>query len=46
MDAPLKTLCQLGGWRDHDTLVNCYQQPDSSAMRAALEGRSDGSRVG
>ena len=39
MDQPLKVVCLLGGWRDHDTLLSCYQRPDESTMRTALEAR-------
>ena len=45
MDHPLKVVCQLGGWRDHDTLLNCYQRPDEGAMREALEARGKESDV-
>jgi len=37
--AALKDLCALGGWKDHNTILSCYQQPDSAAMRLALENR-------
>ena len=37
--ASLKDLCALGGWKDHNTILKCYQQPDPGAMRAALESR-------
>jgi integrase len=36
---PLKDLCALGGWKDHQTLLTCYQRPDAVTMRAALEQR-------
>jgi hypothetical protein len=36
---PLKDLCQLGGWRDPQTVLRCYMQPDVDTMRAALEQR-------
>jgi integrase len=38
-DVPLKFLCDLGGWRDPDTVVRCYQRPDEEALRAALSRR-------
>ena len=25
MDQPLKVVCQLGGWKTHETLLECYQ---------------------
>jgi hypothetical protein len=33
---PLKNLCYLGGWKEP---LKCYQRPDESTMREALEGR-------
>jgi len=35
----LKDLCALGGWKDHNTILKCYQQPDPDTMRVALENR-------
>lgn len=32
-------LCQLGGWKDYETIRKCYMQPDESAMRTALLDR-------
>ncbi len=37
--ASLKDLCALGGWKDHNTILECYQQPDPYTMRVALENR-------
>ena len=34
-----KDLCSLGGWKDHNTILECYQQPDPDAMRVAPENR-------
>lgn len=31
----LKDLCALGAWKDHNTILKCYQQPDPEAMRLA-----------
>lgn len=39
LDQPLKILCQLGGWRDAQTVLRCYQQPDTAQLRRALESR-------
>jgi integrase len=36
---PLKDLCHLGGWKEPQTVLKCYQQPDEVTMRQALEGR-------
>lgn len=38
-DTPLKDLCELGGWKDHNTILKCYQRPDEATMREALERR-------
>ncbi len=38
-DSPLRDRCALGGWRDLQTLLQCYQKADSATMRAALAGR-------
>ena len=37
--ASLKDLCARGGWKDHNTILKCYQQADPEAMRVALERR-------
>ncbi len=39
MDLPLKVLCQLGGWKDAQTVLRCYQQPDEVQLRNALDSR-------
>ena len=39
---PLKVLCNLGGWRDAETVLACYQRPDEAAMRNALGRRPPG----
>ena len=39
MDQPLKVLCQLGGWRNAQTVLNCYQRPDEGQLRQALAQR-------
>lgn len=36
---PLKTLCKLGGWKTHVTVLTCYQSVDENEMREALENR-------
>ena len=38
-DLPLKDLCHHGGWKNHNTVLMCYQQPDEERMREALAGR-------
>ena len=39
MHKPLKVLCQLGGWKSPETLLECYQQPSEEQMREVLAGR-------
>jgi integrase len=37
-DMPLKDVAEAGGWRDPNTLLKCYQQPDEATMtRVVLE---------
>ncbi len=38
-DVPLRDLCQLGGWKDAQTILKCYQKPDEGTMRGALASR-------
>ena len=38
-DAPLKDLCHMGGWKNAQTVLTCYQRPDEETMRNALENR-------
>ncbi len=39
MDQPLKVLCELGGWKEARTVLQCYQQADEGQLRTALETR-------
>jgi hypothetical protein len=39
-DTPMADLCNLGGWRDHNTVLKCYMKPDEETMRAALARRA------
>ena len=39
MDQPLKVLCELGGWKTAQTVLQCYQRPDEDRLREALEAR-------
>ena len=39
MDQPLKVLCQLGGWKNPQTVLTCYQQANTGQLRTALESR-------
>jgi integrase len=38
-DLPLRVLCDLGGWKDFETVLKCYQQADESELREALAAR-------
>ena len=39
MDQPLKVLCELGGWKTAQTVLQCYQKADEYRLRKALEDR-------
>ncbi len=39
MDQPLKVLCELGGWKESRTVLQCYQHADEGQLRKALEAR-------
>ena len=39
MNVPLKVLCELGGWKEAQTVLQCYQRPDEGQLRTALESR-------
>ena len=39
MHKPLNVLCDLGGWKTHQTVVECYQHTDEAQLREALEDR-------
>ena len=43
MHQPLRVLCDLGGWKDFETVLKCYQQADEGELREALAARK---RVG
>jgi len=38
-NTPLKDLCYLGGWKEPQTVLRCYQRPDDVTMREALATR-------
>jgi len=38
-DLPLRVLCDLGGWKDFETVLTCYQQADEGELREALVAR-------
>jgi hypothetical protein len=35
-DHPLKDVAETGGWKDTQTLLRCYQQPDSETLFAVM----------
>ena len=39
MNQPLKVLCELGGWKTAQTVLQCYQRADQNRLREALEER-------
>ena len=39
MDQPLKVLCELGGWKSAQTVLECYQRADEGQLRKALDSR-------
>ena len=39
MNQPLKVLCELGGWKTAETVLQCYQRADEGQLRKALEER-------
>ena len=39
MNQPLKVLCELGGWKTAQTVLQCYQRADEDRLREALEDR-------
>ncbi len=43
---PLVDLCYLGGWKDPQTVLKCYQRPDENTVREALATRRGRQVVG
>ena len=39
MNQSLKVLCELGGWKTAQTVLQCYQRADEDQLRKALEDR-------
>lgn len=37
---PLRDICDLGGWKNPETVVQCYQQSNEAGLRAALKRRT------
>ena len=42
---PVTDVAAAGGWRDINTLLTCYQHPDSATMRAVVELKPFGKNV-
>ena len=42
MNQPLKVLCELGGWKTAQTVLQCYQRADEHQLRKAPEDRRRG----
>jgi integrase len=40
-DVPLVDLCALGGWKEPQTVLRCYQRADPETMRTALARRRE-----
>ena len=38
-NAPFRDLCVLGGWKNPQTVLTCYQRPSEEAQRAAVDAR-------
>ena len=39
VNQPLKMLCELGGWKTAETVLQCYQRADEGQVRKALKDR-------
>ena len=39
INQPLKMLCELGGWKTAETVLQCYQRADEGQLRKAREER-------
>ena len=39
VNQPPKVLCELGGWKTAQTVLQCYQRADERQLRKALEER-------
>ena len=39
MGLPLKVLCDLGGWKEAQTVLRCYQHTDEVQLRTGLDSR-------
>ena len=42
---PVVDVAAAGGWRDINTLLTCYQQPDADTMRSVMELRPMGEKL-
>ena len=41
MDLPLKVLCELGGWKTAETVLQCYQRVPSGVDLVVIVGFRD-----
>jgi integrase len=41
MGLPMKELMELGGWKDPNTILTCYQQAELESLREALAARCE-----
>ncbi len=46
MHAPPKELCALGGWKDYNTILKCYQFPDQDRLASTLAHAQRSHRAG
>ena len=40
MEPSLKVLCELGGWKEAQTVLRCHQQADAVQLRKAPDSRA------
>ena len=40
-NAPLRDVCDLGGWKSSEVVVRCYMTPDMDSMRQSLSSRGE-----
>ena len=39
-ETPPKDLCYLGGWKEPQTILKCYQRADTATIKKALANRT------
>ena len=45
MDLPLKVLCELGGWKNAQTVLRCYQKADEGQLQEGAGESAEGSHL-